>query len=405
MRESHGELPMTGWERRLTIVVADPGSGKAIGREAKLKRAFGGPCEGSGALATGRRSTRRFVVAALALVAGATGLLTITPPERAEAWAWSDTCTFKLINFTGSQGSVRPILYTPFPPNPVSIALYAGLAVTGVPINLNPELSTTGIPVTWGCSQLLAVSNPGIDAVCTAAAPTTGANSFKCGGDVDVNLYEDSDNIRGELRFKPAQGGTEETADPTAPPNGEPDSSVLRRADLPGKGWRGVEKLTQLGDLGMLWDEASDPSCDDGEGEPEPRRGAGAAFSRRGGTQFIGVAESTHESVRSARMTLRQAVGDDSFRCLDKFLTSAEHGTTVAVEDQRSPAGARNAQVTRIEVTTDGSGSKGDRIDYLDVVGLRDGNRTAVLMLNSVDKPTPQRTSADVIEAVLRRIG
>ena len=86
-------------------------------------------------IAEGGGARRRLALAGLALAA----MLTVSigaaamRPADAHATALKDNCTFLVTNKTGSQGNVRPILYTPLlPTSPASFALYAARAVTGI---------------------------------------------------------------------------------------------------------------------------------------------------------------------------------------------------------------------------------------------------------------------------------
>jgi hypothetical protein len=73
-------------------------------------------------------------------------------PADAHATALKDNCTILATNKTGSQGNVRPIVYTPLlPTSPASIALYAARAVTGIQTNGFDAFTNYGTIVpSWG---------------------------------------------------------------------------------------------------------------------------------------------------------------------------------------------------------------------------------------------------------------
>jgi len=110
----------------------------------------------------------RILLIGAALAASAVVFL----PSTASAFAWKDTCAFTIYNNTGSSQNVRPTLYTPFPPNTVTVVLYGVLAAAGVPTDKRPTFDNTGIPLTGGCTASLWFSNPGDNVKCSAAAPT-----------------------------------------------------------------------------------------------------------------------------------------------------------------------------------------------------------------------------------------
>jgi hypothetical protein len=341
----------------------------------------------------------RFKLAALAaVVAVVFGAASAVHSERAQAFAWSDTCTINIVNRTSSTGDVRPLGLVQVPPNVVAYAKWAALAAIGFPLNTVQGFSTTGIPLTGGCSSILYLNNPGSNVKCTAVAPTVGANAFRCDGNSSYKIQKDNDDIEG-IVFVPAGSGTE-APEPVVPREGpapKVDPGVLKKNQLSGKGWTKTRSLNDLGRFGKLFEEstASSPCGDSSdENEPTPVSGGASLFVRGKGAEAIGELDGRYSSLGKASSTLATATSAQSMKCLAQALTAPGYRATVAANGP--DFGQGGIPTSRIVVTKVGGGFKG----YVDVVGLLEGKSNTVLVFFNTGKPAQLTHEEDVLEAV-----
>lgn len=341
----------------------------------------------------------RFRLAACAaLVVGVLGAAGAVHSEKAQAFAWSDTCTINIVNRTSAQGDVRPLGLIQVPPNVVAYAKWAALAALGFPLNSVQGFSTTGIPLTGGCSSVLYLNNPGSNVSCTAVAPTVGANTFRCGGNSTYKIQKDNDDIEG-IVYIPSGSGTEapEPLSPRVGPAPKADPGVLKKNQLSGKGWTKTRSLNDLGRFGKLFEEstASAPCGDSNdEHEPTPLAGGASLFVRHQGAEAIGELDGRYSSIGKATSTLATATSAQSMKCLAQALTAPGYRATVAANGP--DFGQGGIPTSRIVVSKTGGGFKG----YVDVVGLLEGKSNTVLVFFNTGKPAQLTHEEDVLEAV-----
>lgn len=358
-----------------------------------------------------KRRTRigaAIVVVAMALV----GLAAAARPQRAEAFAWKDTCTINVVN-RASQSEVRPYGLVQIPPNTVAYALYVSLAAAGMPSNTSLGFSNTGIPLTAGCQSILYLYNPGSNVTCHAGAPTVGANNFSCDGNSTFKITKDNDDIEGTVYVagKASESAPEEmglTPDPLrmsprrasgAEKKPKPQKvapGVLKLGQLAGGGWKKTEEVADLGTFGKLF-EASDPSgsCAGGEGKlPTALSGGASLFVRHKGAEAVGELDGRYASVDGSRRSLAAATSKSSMRCLGQALSAPGYRATVA------PAGPDFGQggitTSRVVVKKNGGGFTG----YVDVVGLQDGRSNTMLVFFNAGKPAPVLQEEETLAAV-----
>lgn len=341
------------------------------------------------------------IVCLLALGAGA------ARPATADAWAWKDSCFLSAYNQTPQQSYVRPVLYTPLPPLPTaSLALYAALAVTGVPTSGASTFINTGYPVpTYGCHAMMQFLNPGANENCTYNAPTTGANHFNCNGAASVKITKDDDDIWGEVTF---HGTLLEPSAPVDDTDGDGDSdaafppglnpanqpAALRPSELPGDQWVDSRTIGGLGRAGELM-TAGDvtDACAAGEDGPVPTAVRSSLLTRDGGDDGVGAVSERHASADEAQAAADEVLSDASIRCLSQLLASGDDRTDVATDD--APSRGADADGVRLTLT------RGTRTDVLEVLAWADGRDARVLMLASDGGPLPN----GVASAALRRVG
>lgn len=351
-----------------------------------------------------RGTVRRFsVLIAATVVCSSVFAGQLLRPSSAQAWAWSDSCTFLAYNGTGSQGSVHPVLYIPILPSAAGEATFATFAVVGIPTSGAIPFRNTGYPVpSYGCHATLNFVNPGSNVGCVASAPTTGANHFSCGGNARVKITDDSDDITGEVHIPSTTRVSGPRPKPTLPARAP---AALRKSDLPGTGWRATSNVARLGRLGKLMSTDTPPaSCRNASRGPAPVAVGGALFARRGGADWAGATNVTFATAAQARATVADAMSNSSVGCLRRLLTSARIGTT-ATSSQLPTGGLGNGLRTSQVVVRQGVGGRVKGTSYLDVVATSKGRRMSLVLLGSTTSPTSATVERAAVRAALRRIG
>jgi hypothetical protein len=184
--------------------------------------------------------------------------------------------------------------------------------------------------------------------------------------------------------------------------------SLLRRADLIGRGWGRATRLVDLGSLGRILSAASAAkvpvSCWDKakNSEPSPLKEGLSAFFRRGGAEFIGAGQSIYANARQSRRTINDAVSTRSIGCLARVLTSKRFHTSVSTERLAVTLAGRRMILNRLKVSTH-SGARITRTDYVDLIGVQHGKANA-LMIFASDKHPDTRGVAAAIGAVVGRL-
>jgi hypothetical protein len=354
-----------------------------------------------------RRTARRTLVA-LAGACMIVPVFALSAPQRAQAFAWSDSCVFRLFNKTASAGDVRLTSYLPVPPDAKYVALAISYAF-GIPTDVGGlPLANTGWPFTGGCTAYVTFNNPGDNASCYAHAPTSGANTFNCSGNVTYGVLQDDDDIKGWVRipagpdpftpmgsaFDPAAAiwAYHPVAKLTSTTSGR---GILRRADLKGIGWRDALQLSDFGEVGRLVSADSLPaSCDSrGKlGQIQAVRGGASAFARKHGAQVEGSLYGVYSSAVQSKRALNAAISPRSIGCLARLLTSKRvHSRVLTL---RESAGGWRLLIRRRARPT----------AYLDLVGGRRGRGNAVLLFINSGTPTSSSLEQSALAAVLRRL-
>lgn len=350
---------------------------------------------------------RRVSVFIAAVAVAVSGLFattaTVKAPE-AQAWAWKDTCTMFIFNKTGQQTNVRPIVYTPVIPAPVSMAQYAIFAATGVPTSGAAALVNTGFPVTWGCHTFINFANPGPTVSCTADAPTKGANSFSCDGNASVRIIDDSDDIAGNIFIPSGSGGPgDEQLKQRQPKTGPPS---FRRTHLVGKGWNKPEDMSDMGFLGRLMHQSelgAECSAVGGSG-PNARKVSTGVYSRNGGKQWVGAVSVKFARKAQAEATAQDAVSKASMKCLRGLLTYQPKGTTARSKAMTASLPGIDMTSHRVKVQREGVGGRSARTHFMDVVATTDGKKLAFFMLGRADQPPSAAQKEATVTAVLKRM-
>jgi len=348
-----------------------------------------------------RRRTRWILAGALisATLVGSAALR----PSDAHAWAWKDTCTALVYNRTGSQGAVRPSTYIPILPSAAGLATFATFAIVGIPTSGAIPFPNTGYPVpSYGCHATLTFFNPGSNVACAISAPTTGANHFNCSGNATVQVITDNDDITGNVSIPSG------SAVGSRPPNGRLPTTgpgALRRAELPGAGWRATTKVTDVGLLGRLMNDGTLPrSCRSRGSQAAPSTVGSTQFVRRGGSEGVGGVAGTFASARQASGVLADALSRRSIGCLARLLTSSRLHTTVSIVPAATGQLGRGLTGRRLVVQRH-AGRRVTSTQYVDVVATTHGRRFGLTMLESSGRPTRSRVGRAAVGAVLRRIG
>ncbi len=344
-----------------------------------------------------RRTAVGAVIAAVAVALVGVGVA--AQPQKAEAFAWKDTCTINVVN-RASQSSVRPYGLVQVPPNPVAYALYATLAAAGMPTNTSIGFSNTGIPLTGGCQSVLYLYNPGPNVTCHAGAPTVGANHFSCDGNSTFTIQKDNDDIEGTAFVAAGSSAESSALSPMPRMASQPpelqdvEPGVLRKSQLGGKGWKQTLQVGDLGTFGKLFESSSSSgSCSGADDKsPTPLSGGASLFVRHNGAEGIGELDGRYSSLGASQSTLAEATSTAGIRCLAKALTGPGYKATVATGPDFGQGGISTG---RVVVTKSGGGFTG----YVDVIGLQDGRSNTVVVFFNAGKPAPVTHEEEVLAA------
>ncbi|HKR98213.1 MAG TPA: hypothetical protein VJU79_01740 [Candidatus Dormibacteraeota bacterium] len=371
---------------------------------------------GWGAVSLTRRVLSWFAAAVATMAVAA-----VVAPGEAHAFAWKDVCTITVINNTGSPLGLKPKgPLVQVPPNPIDEVHWTALAL-GIPLGGSGavSLATIGIPVTFGCLMTPTFSWGGNEArsptymSCTVFAPTSGRNVFRCAGDpryqsaIKTTILTDNADIKGVVEVGPpfvqvSGPGPVPPSSAAAPAGPKRVRSLLRRRDLPGRGWRVADKVTQFGRLGKIFAANDAPaSCkDDKTSEPQAKQGGAAAFARR--SSIIGYEHGVYASRRQSQQRLRAAVSAHSISCLARLLTSAQFHTRARFARYSLP-GLKGVRLWRVVVRTR-AGDRVTRTDYVDVAGLLHGRSNGLVLFANPKQPVSGTVQRSVIRAVARRL-
>jgi hypothetical protein len=348
------------------------------------------------------------LVATIAVVA-------MAAPGDAHAFAWKDVCQIGIANHTGSLSALKPFgpILPEIPPNPIDEVEWDLLKFPGNGIPLGPDAAhpgggakfqTIGIPVTWGCSIHPDFKWGNNVFRCDVFAPSSGRNIFQCTptiAGVSWQITKDNADIAGIVSVGQAvpPTGSQVTAVRAVPKRVR---ALLRRRDLPGRGWRAANKPAQFGRLGAIFATNEAPaSCkDDKTSEPLAKRGGASAFARR--STIIGYEHGVYGTSRQSRGRLRAAVSTDSIRCLARLLTSAQFHTRARFARYHLPA-LRGVKLWRVVVRTR-AGNRVTRTDYLDVAGLLHRRSNGLVLFAKPKKPVSRAVERSVIRTVARRL-
>jgi hypothetical protein len=365
---------------------------------------------------------RRRIVAAVSVLVATVAVVATVPPRDAQAFAWKDVCTLTVINNTGVGGLKPKGPLLQIPPNPIDEVHWTGLGlVGGIPPGPSGALGlvTIGIPLTWGCVMhplfFWGGNQAGSPTVltCNMLAPSSGRNVFDCVSDAryrsafKTTILKDNDDISGAVEaFPPFVGvsGAETASAASAAASARPKRvrALLRRRDLPGRGWRFVDKVTQFGRLGEIFAANDAPaSCkDDKASEPVAKRGGASAFVRR--ENIIGYEHGVYASRRQSRERLRAAVSAHSIRCLARLLSSARSHTQAKFA-RYSLRGLHGVRLWRVVVRTR-AGGRVTRTDYVDVAGLLHGRSNGLVLFAKPKKPVSRGVERSTIRTVAGRL-
>jgi hypothetical protein len=361
---------------------------------------------------------RRRLASCLAALVAAVAVIAMATPGEAHAFAWKDICSITVSNQTGTLSGFKPFgpILPEIPPNPADEASWDLLGAlkfigNGFPMNKTVSFNTIGIPITWGCSIHPDFQRGKDIFKCDVAAPSSGRNTFQCGGapaGVDWKMTKDNDDVAGYVIAKPApaqasrlQGRSSGASPPRTAPKRVP--ALLRRRDLPGRGWRPATKIAQFGWLGYL--VATDPlpgSCQDSDkrSEPQAKRGGSSAFARR--SSIIGYEHGVYAGTRQSRRRLRAAVSTHSIGCLARLLSSKEFHTQATIR-RYSLSGLKGVTLWRVVVRTR-AGGRVTRTDYVDIAGLLHRRSNGLVLFAKSRKPVRGAVERSVVRTVVGRL-
>jgi hypothetical protein len=363
---------------------------------------------------------RRPIAAAVSVLVVTLAVVATAAPGDARAFAWKDVCTFTIINNTGPLNGLKPKgPLVQIPPNPIDEVHWSALALPGLGIPPGPGgalgLVTLGIPITFGCQMTPTFkwgSNGAI--ACVVYAPSSGRNVFRCTGSagsdphaIKTTILTDNDDIKGVVEVGPpdvqvSRAGTVPASSAAAAAGPKRVRALLRRRELPGRGWRGADKVTEFGRLGKIFAANDTPaSCkDDKTSEPQAKLGGASAFARR--SNIIGYEHGVYASRRKSRGRLRAAVSAHSIRCLARLLTSAQFHTHARFARYSLP-GLKGVRLWRVVVRTR-AGGRVTRTDYLDVAGLLHRRSNALVLFAKPKRPVSSPVERSVIRTVAGRL-
>lgn len=337
-------------------------------------------------------------IAAMALALAGAGVA--AQPQKAEAFAWKDTCTINVVN-RAAQSSTRPYGLVQVPPNAVAYALYAALAATGMPTNSSVGFSNTGIPLTGGCQSILYLNNPGSNVTCHAGAPTVGANHFACDGNSTFKIEKDNDDIEGTAYVAAGSSAESSALDlrPRAtsqkPELRDVEPGVLQASQLGGKGWKSTLEVSDLGTFGKLFESSTSSGTCGGNDDkaPTPLSGGASLFVRHNGAEAVGELDGRYSSLGKSQSSLAEATSAAGIKCLVKALSAPGYKAAVATGPDFGQGGI---STSRVVVTKKGGGFTG----YVDVIGLQDGRSNTVVVFFNAGKPASVSHEEDVLAAV-----
>jgi hypothetical protein len=326
-------------------------------------------------------------------------------PAKAHAFAWQNVCVSNTFNRSGSQSAVRPYVYVPLPPDPASLSLYAVYLAAGIPPNppgnFDLSLRNTGWPVpTYGCYATLYLRAPGPNVSCKYSAPTSGGNSFVCGGDSSVTILANTNNIVANIQI-PRQGGNGGSRVRAARPRRGPPA--IRPGQLPVDGWRGTQKLRHIGLVGRLMKTGRLPASCQGGGDRRTRKVSSNLLVNPGGGRGVGAVVGTYRGKHAAHQTAADALSRHSIRCLARLLTSHRLKTT-ANSQRIHVAGGGGLRGVQMVVRRKRHGTV-RRAAFMDVIAASKGNQMGLLMLPSAHREMGARVLRAAVNRMLDRIG
>ena len=180
-------------------------------------------------------------------------------------------------------------------------------------------------------------------------------------------------------------------------------AALLHRGDLPGRRWRGANKVGQFGWLGQIFAADNLPaSYEDAHKSSEPvvKRGGASAFRRR--SEIVGYEHGVYANARQSRQTLSRAVSTHGIRCLARLMTSTRFHTHVKFARYSLP-GLAGVTLWRLVVQTR-AGDRITRVDYLDVAGLLHRNSNALVLFANTNKPVRSAVEQLAIRTVASRL-
>jgi hypothetical protein len=351
------------------------------------------------------------------LVAALAATVAMAAPGAAQAFAWKDQCVMAVANQTGSPFALQTGIgiIAELPPNPVDEFNWTNVSLVH---NFPPSfgLYTIGFPITWGCTIKPIFKWYGKVVTCNVFAPSSGRNVFQClpnYPEVKVQIVTDNNDIKGAVVF--GSLSPPGAADPFEPvglrassaavslPRTRRVPALLRRGDLPGRGWRGANRVGQFGWLGQIFAADNLPaSCEDAHKSSEPlaKRGGASAFVRR--SEIVGYEHGVYANLWQSRQTLSSAVSTHGIGCLALLLTSARFHTHVNFARYSLP-GLTGVTLWRLVVRTR-AGDRTTRVDYLDVAGLMHHSVNALVLLANAKKPVRSAVEQSAIRTVASRL-
>ncbi|HWH20178.1 MAG TPA: hypothetical protein VN671_06575 [Solirubrobacterales bacterium] len=343
---------------------------------------------------------RRMALAGLALAAMLTmaiGTAALRPAE-AHATAVKDNCTLMVTNNTGSQGNVRPILYTPLlPTSPASLALYVARAATGIQTGGSFDVFTNyGLIVpSWGCHTFMNFSSPSGTVSCKVEAPSRGANTFDCDGPAATKIIDNNDDISGQV------GITSLSGKPSSAAPQQPDVSggSVRLGALPNGGWKKSMDITDFGIAGKLLAEGTEAAgCGKTGKEASPSDVNTEEVVRGGGAEGVGAVVTTYANAGQAADFVKEMTSDHGIGCMAKLLNDQDTKVT-ATPLPTEAEGVEGAQLVISRKGDDGW----HPVSYFNVSGWTDGNEAAVEWYETVGAAPSEADEAEAAQAV--RIG